>query len=62
MDAVSSVSSWLSAGEERMRPRTQVSALAAPLPCPTASPGLEFVIVVGHPEVPEDDPLVIGGG
>jgi hypothetical protein len=28
---------------------------------PTASPGLEFIVVVGHPNVPEDDPLVIRG-
>lgn len=63
MDVVSRVSSWLPAGEDSVRPPTGLSAHPgeAPPPCPTASPGLEVVIVVGHPEVPEDDPLVIGG-
>lgn len=64
---VSSVRSWLPAGErENMRPWTQVSTHPGsqsflPQPCPKTSPGLEFIIVVGHPDVPEDDPLVIGG-
>lgn len=65
---VSSVSSWLPAGEREtdVRPRTPVPAPPGSPPSmaqpgPKASPGLEFVVVIGRPDVPEDDPLVIGG-
>lgn len=60
MEVVSSVSSWLPAGEdESVRPDS--GGRPPPPPHLRASPGLEFIIVVGHPDVPEDDPLVIGG-
>lgn len=46
-------------------PWTPVAPLPpAALPAPaqsTASPSLELVILVGHPNVPEDDPFVVGG-
>lgn len=66
MEVVSSVSSWLPVGErESMRPLIQVSASLAASPPHTSSaqssPGLERVIFIGNPNVPQDDPLVIGG-
>lgn len=64
VEVVSSVSRWLPADERRegVRPQT----LSKPHPCPglsclAVSPGLEFVVLVGCPDVPEDDALVVGG-
>lgn len=58
--------SWLPYERENMRLWAQVSAHPGnqpylPQPGPKASPGLEFIIMVRHSNVPEDDPLVIGG-
>lgn len=50
-------------GKEK-RESQAVTLAPAVLPSPgqsTASPSLELVIVAGHPNVPEDDPFVVGG-
>lgn len=59
-----SVRSWLSACKENCESWAMhlTPAVFPPPAQSTASPSLELVIMAGQPNVPEDDPFVIGGG